>query len=475
MSAAEYDVVGVGIGPFNLGLAALAHGIPSLRARFFEGRPEFRWHRDMMIEGTTLQVSYLADLVTLVDPASPFSFLAYLKQIGRLYQFAIRDSSYISRREYDAYCRWVCDQLSSLTFGAEVTRVDVDPDGPGYLVETRTATGVERVRARHVVLGVGTTPSLPACVGDGAGGLVFHSSAYLRRRDDALARGSIVVVGSGQSAAEIFLDLLERKADDTQLTWLTRSPRFFPMDYSKLAVEMAAPEYIDHFYRLPPATKARVLAGQDSLFKGINLALIDRIYDTLYERTVDGERDDVHLAAGCALEAVERPAASGGALRLRFQQRELGRRFMLSADALILATGYAYRVPDCLAPLKDRLSRDGDGRPVIGRDYQLACEPGGLFVQNAELHSHGFTAPDLSLGPYRNATILNAILGEERFPLEQRIAFQDFGIPRHAFELPDQAPDGADRAGRPTWVVDRGEPRRGRPPVRPNTERAEDA
>lgn len=442
-----YDLVGIGIGPFNLGLAAIARSVPELRTRFYERRPEFCWHGDMMIEGTTLQVSYLADLVTLVDPTSPFTFLAYLKQIGRLYQFAIRDSSYISRREYDGYCRWICERLGDLQFGADVTRVEREASGL-FVVEVRRADGVERVRARHVVVGVGTSPSAPAFVPPSGGGLVFHSAEYLRNRERALAAGAIAVVGSGQSAGEIFLDLLERKPDGARLTWLTRSPRFFPMDYSKLAVEMAAPDYIDHFYRLSAAAKARVLAGQDSLYKGINLALIDRIYDTLYDRMLEGPRDDVHLAASCELEEVARPA--DGPMRMGFVQRELERRFELDADVLVLATGYAYRMPGCLAPLRDRMVVDGEGRPVIGRGYRLAGELERVFVQNAELHSHGFTAPDLSLGPYRNATILNAILGEERFRLEQRIAFQDFGVPPHA-----RVTGRDDQVGRAAWVAER--------------------
>ncbi|WP_242419074.1 SidA/IucD/PvdA family monooxygenase, partial [Frankia sp. CpI1-P] len=41
--APDYDVVGVGLGPFNLSLAALADGLPGLRAAFFEQAPAFTW------------------------------------------------------------------------------------------------------------------------------------------------------------------------------------------------------------------------------------------------------------------------------------------------------------------------------------------------------------------------------------------------------------------------------------------------
>ena len=46
----------------------------------------------MMLEGTHLQVPFLADLVTLADPTSPYSFLNYLKEKGRLYPFYIREN-----------------------------------------------------------------------------------------------------------------------------------------------------------------------------------------------------------------------------------------------------------------------------------------------------------------------------------------------------------------------------------------------
>jgi lysine N6-hydroxylase len=439
MTANDLDLVGIGVGPFNLGLAALVDGIPTLRAHFFERRAGFDWHPGMLIEGATLQVSFLADLVTLVDPTSRFSFLAYLKEIGRVYQFAIRDSSYVSRKEYTSYCRWVAAQLPTLTFGADVR--SIDHDGERFVIDV----GAQRVRSRNVVVGVGTVPSTPSCVPRDLRGLALHASDYLPRRDAILDRKAIVLVGSGQSAAEIFHDLVTRKAPSTSLTWLTRSPRFFPMDYSKLAVEMAAPDYIDHFYALAPSMKARVLDGQDALYKGINLSLIDAIYDLLYERTLDGDPGDVTLAAGCALEEVA--DASGGELRLRFLQQELERRFELRADALVLATGYRYRTPSCLEPLRRRLAWSG-GELVVRRDYEVEGAVRGLFLQNAELHSHGFTAPDLSLGPYRNATILNAILGEERFALERRIAFQEFGIPRRA-----RAATGGDVMSRPRAVA----------------------
>ena len=50
-------------------------------------------------------------------------------------------------------------------------------------------------------------------------------------------------------------------------------------------------------------------------------------------------------------------------------------------------------------------------------------------MQNAELHTHGFVAPDLGMGAYRNSCILRDMLGREAYPVEKAIAFQEFGVP----------------------------------------------
>jgi lysine N6-hydroxylase len=114
-----YDFVAIGLGPFNLGLACLTAPISELDGVFLERKPEFDWHPGMLLESATLQTPFLADLVTLADPASPYSFLSYLKDAGRLYSFYIRESFYPLRTEYVDYCRW--PRAASRTSGSIAT------------------------------------------------------------------------------------------------------------------------------------------------------------------------------------------------------------------------------------------------------------------------------------------------------------------------------------------------------------------
>jgi L-ornithine N5-monooxygenase len=96
------DLVGVGFGPSNLGLAiALAERSgPALSMRFLERQERFGWHRGMLLEDATMQVSYLKDLVTLRNPASGYGFLSYLHDRGRLVDFINYGSPFPTRIEF---------------------------------------------------------------------------------------------------------------------------------------------------------------------------------------------------------------------------------------------------------------------------------------------------------------------------------------------------------------------------------------
>ncbi len=431
MSGHVHDLVGIGIGPFNLGLACLAEPT-GLDAVFLDRADGFRWHHGMMIEGATIQVPFLADLVTMADPTSRFSFVNWLKHTGRLYPFYIRESFYALRTEYDAYCRWAAEQLPNLRWNHEVIAVEHDPADDTYVVRAmRTDTGAEsELRARHVVLGVGTQPAVPPAL-RGLDGPAIHSSDYVDHRDALRASGSITVVGSGQSAAEIYRDLLEGARDGGyRLDWITRSPRFFPMEYTKLTLEMTSPEYTDHFHALPIGTRRHLGREQRSLYKGISADLIDDIYDTLYRLSADGP------VPTTLLTDTEVTAADwdGERYRLRLRHGQLDREHARETASLVLATGYAAATPPFLAPVADRLDHDALGRLDVARDYSIDGGRGRVFVQNGEEHTHGLTAPDLGFGAWRNSSILASITGREPYPIERRIAFQDFGVPADARE-----------------------------------------
>ncbi|MGQ4515575.1 SidA/IucD/PvdA family monooxygenase [Streptomyces sp. DW26H14] len=424
-----HDFVGIGLGPFNLGLACLTEPIGELDGVFLESKPDFEWHAGMFLQGAHLQTPFLSDLVTLADPTSPYSFLNYLKSAGRLYSFYIRENFYPLRTEYNEYCRWAAGRLSSIRFGRTVTTVTYDEADGVYAVLTE---GGETFRARHLVLGTGTPPYVPECCA-GLGGDLIHNSRYLKAKEGLQAKESITVVGSGQSAAEIYHDLLsEIDSHHYRLNWVTRSPRFFPLEYTKLTLEMTSPEYVDYFHALPEDTRYRLETEQKGLFKGIDAELINQIFDLLYQKNLQGPVP-TRLMTNTALHSARyEPGPDhepGGTYTLGLRQEQQRRDFSLATEGLVLATGYRYAAPDFLAPVADRIRLDGHGRFDVARNYSIDTTGRGIFLQNGAVHTHSITSPDLGMGPYRNAYIIGELLGRAHYPVEKAIAFQEFAAP----------------------------------------------
>ncbi|MFJ8361535.1 lysine N(6)-hydroxylase/L-ornithine N(5)-oxygenase family protein [Streptomyces sp. NPDC093984] len=416
-----YDFVGIGLGPFNLGLACLTEPIDGLDGVFLESKPTFEWHSGMFLQGAHLQTPFLSDLVTLADPTSPYSFLNYLKERGRLYSFYIRENFYPLRVEYDDYCRWAAEKLSGVRFNTTVTEVTYADQDEVYVVRTQDGG---TYRARHLVLGTGTPPHIPEPC-RGLGGDVIHNSRYLDHRHRLQAKESITLVGSGQSAAEIYRDLLgEIDVHGYRLNWVTRSPRFFPLEYTKLTLEMTSPEYIDYFHALPERTRYRLTEQQKGLFKGIDSDLINEIFDLLYQKNLDGPVPTRLLTNS----ALTRATYEDGTYTLTFRQEEQEKDYELRSQALILATGYKYIEPEFLRPVRDRLRYDRHGNFDVARNYAIDVTGRGVFLQNAGVHTHSITSPDLGMGAYRNAYIIRELLGTEYYPVEKTIAFQEFAV-----------------------------------------------
>ena len=112
-----------------------------------------------------------------------------------------------------------------------------------------------------------------------------------------------------------------------------------------------------------------------------------------------------------------------------FYHGEQEQSFQHLADTVILATGYKYKIPSFLEPVKELVQWTEDGLYDVQHNYSIDKDGKRIFVQNAELHTHGFNSADLGMGPYRNAIIINSILGYECYEVENDIAFQTFGVP----------------------------------------------
>ncbi|MFF1955746.1 lysine N(6)-hydroxylase/L-ornithine N(5)-oxygenase family protein [Streptomyces sp. NPDC058220] len=437
-SAGVYDLVGVGIGPFNLSLAALSDGAPGLRTLFLDAKPAFSWHPGLLLEGTALQVPFLADLVTMADPTSPWSYLNYLREHDRMFPFFFSERFHIPRREYDHYCRWVAEHLPSCRFDARVMELEWDESADAFAVTHRSAGGaVSRVLARRIVLGVGTLPVVPEPLRPlftpAHAGRVLHSADYRTHRARLAGLNDVTVVGAGQSGAEVALDLLRHQDGDgaggPYVRWLARTPAFAPMEYSKIGLEHFTPDYIRYFRALPEERRERLVREQWQLYKGVSEETLGEIHDELYERTIGGTEPRAALHPGVAIVGVE---SEGDGYLLTCRHTEQDELFEVRTSAIVSATGYAAARPAFLDAMAELVDWDDKGRYQIDGDYRVALDPrvsGALYVQNAELHTHGIGAPDLTLGAWRAATILNAVAGRTVLRVPERAAWTTFGAP----------------------------------------------
>lgn len=426
------DFIGIGLGPFNLSLAALLNQHSTLNYKFLEKRENFNWHAGMQLPNAMLQVPFMADLVSLVDPTSPYSFLNYLKSQQRLYKFYFRENLYIPRKEYNHYCQWVVEQLRNVQFEQKV--VDIAAISGGFQVITENKGRLKIDQTRKLVLGLGTVPKLPQplqaiaethhhCI---------HSSCYANQNVDALT-GNVVLIGSGQSAAEIFINLFDQQLDEVtgeakfHLYWLTRSAGFYPMESTPLGLENFSPDYMQYFYNLPKHLKHDLPSQQAHLYKGISHKTLTDIYERLYHRSIGNASTHVTLAGHYQLEAAD--ISPSKQIQLKFLHTEKNHLLDLKANHVIAATGYQYPQSAFLEKITHLIPLDAKQHWTISADHRLSYRGDGeIYIQNTDLHHHGIGTPDLGLGAYRSAKIANQILEKPVFDLEVHQSFQSFSL-----------------------------------------------
>jgi lysine N6-hydroxylase len=430
-----YDFVAVGVGPFNLGLACLSSAVTDLRCVFLDKEEEFNWHPGMLIDGVTLQSPFLADLVSMADPTSPFSYLNYRKQQGSLFNFYVRENFYLERQEFNRYCRWAVSRLDNIRFNHHVEQVVYEPEQRVYRV-----TGIETkykkpfsFLTKKLVVGVGMKPRIPDCLGAIHRGFELHSSYYLKNKPQLQKQKKITVVGGGQSGAEIFYDLLKDSEHfGYQLDWVTRAPRFFQMETAKLTLEILCGDYGTYFHALDKSTKQKIIEEQKSVYCGANQSLLDEIYDFL-DTSRHSNLPQVQLLSCMNLIKVEPDISVDKSVNnhangflLQFAHTQTGEQYQTHTDGLVLSSGHKYEVPAFMEGVFDRIERDEQGKYLQKENWAVDIHGREIFIQNAGFESHGLINQDLGMSCYRNSRILREITGRDIYSVERRFAFQSF-------------------------------------------------
>ena len=427
-----HDVVVIGFGPSGLALAVALEEQGMLeRALFLERKREFSWHDGMLLDDARLQVSCLKDLATLRDPRSRFTFLNYLKCAGRLDEFVNMGSLRPTRVEFNDYLRWAAEQVrSSVVYGTQALAVEPVFERRDRVVALRvTARGpaegdVREHLARNLVLAAGAEPRVPDGI-DPAGERIFHSEEFLhriaRRFPDRERAHRFVVVGDGQSGAEVF-DQLAARYPHARVTAAVRGIGYRPIDETPFANEAFFPRSVDFFHGLSEQKRQAMLAGWRSLNYGVvERELIERIYRRVYDARVLGRRV-LEIRPFLELTAA---VEDGDGVGIELADRLHDRTVRIEADALVLATGYTAANPH---PLLDALSpyleTDVGSRYRVDRDYRVRSGSGfeaGVFLQGYAEGSHGIGDTLLSVSSIRAWEIGRSIEqrrnGQETHPM----------------------------------------------------------
>lgn len=412
MSLEVYDLIGIGFGPSNIALAiALDERMPkhtSLQSLYIEKHPEFAWHPGLLLNGTDMQISFLKDLATMRNPTSRFTFINYLHEKGRLQEFINLKTFYPSRHEFSDYLGWAAAFFKDrCVYGEEVFELAVEKDGSdvkAVRVRSRDSKGnVQERLASNLVISVGGVPHIPEMfkpfMSDGR---ISHSHHYLHNNIQAK---KIAVIGAGQSAAEVFVDL-DAKSCLPQVDLIMRAQALKPSDDTPFVNEVFNVEFIDHVFSLTQEERDDLLRE----FRHTNYAcpdrdLIEQLYKIFYEQKV---RNEVRhrLLRHRVIKSVN---LSGDGVELCLLDTYEGKEEKTCYDAVILATGYErHQHKALLEPLKPYF-KDFN----VDRYYRLQSTPDfhpAVFLQGVNEPTHGLSDTLLSVTAVRTGEIADLLL-----------------------------------------------------------------
>lgn len=419
-----YDVVGIGFGPSNLSLAIALeeYGTSGLEneisALFFERQSSFGWHRNMLLPSTTMQISFLKDLVTFRNPTSSFSFIAFLHASGRLPQFVNNKNFFPTRQEFHQYLEWAQARVADrIVYGSEVTSIRL-PTGAvpelsdRLLLEVADATGrVDRVvEARNVVISTGLVPSMP--VGTERDKRVWHSSEFLEkyRQTNPGELRRVAVAGAGQSAAEITRFLYD-ELPHAEVCAVVPSYGYSVADDTPFANQIFDLGAVDDYYFGTEQTREAFWRYH----RNTNYSVVDdEVIRDLYRRSYDDDIRGVRRLQFLNLTRVTGVKRAGAETRVSLQEGSDGEVRELDFDLLVCATGYNAMEPTGLLGDLDRhCLRDEAGRYRVERDYRIVTARDmrcGIYLQGGTEHTHGLTSSLLSNIAVRSGEIVDSIV-----------------------------------------------------------------
>lgn len=421
-----HATIGIGFGPGNLALAIMLEEMGQAgNVLFVERATKTEWHPNTLLQGADIQNNPIRDLVTPRNPRSRFSFINYLHEEGRLFEYLNLGVRYPLRKDFAKYVTWAADQFSNLVlYNTSVTGIGItdSPDGNGkvYSVELN---GEEKVLCRGLVIGTGRTANIPDQFKELVGARVFHLNHYLERLNAISKKADpkkIVVIGGSQTAIELVLDITTRYPD-TEVLMIMRSFSVRLKDTSPFSERVYYPEFVDYFFNSSLVSRKDLTCQlAPTNYSSADKDVIDALYLRLYEQRLDG-RERIKIINNTEILAA-RANRDGVSMDVREIHRDV--TTTLDVDCVVLATGFRNlgtgagqeRVPLLLAPIFDQFKKDEEGVLFVNRDYSLSPADNSSEIPPVYLNglcesSHGLgDAGSFSLLSIRAQELANSLV-----------------------------------------------------------------
>ncbi|MFB5663695.1 SidA/IucD/PvdA family monooxygenase [Alteribacillus sp. HJP-4] len=402
-----YDLIGIGFGPAGIALGVAIEDYEEklederpLRKLFIERSKDSTWQSDMLLEKAHIQHHFFRDFATPYNPRSKFTFANYLQNKGRLFEFGLLDLT-PGRIEWNDYISWVAEQLEgSVRYNQNVLRVEPlkNTDGTVDYVEVITEDKISKEKnkltAKNLAINSGRMPFVPDMFRPFMGKKVFHSSCFKTKLQHFKKEDTptFAVIGSGQNAAEIILELSNR-FPNSHIYSVHRNLGFKTYDLGQFSNEVYHPEFVDYFYNLSKEERQKLF---DDQMKATNYSAIGPhtstdLYWKVYEQNILGE-EKIHLLRCQKIQDMKK---NNEKYQIELKDIYHDKEKMINVDGVIVCTGFTEeKIPPSLNNILSYLELEEDGDISISRDYNIRTASNfnvGLYANGITERTHGIS------------------------------------------------------------------------------------
>lgn len=421
------DLVGIGFGPSNISVNICLREVlestnEELKFAFFDKKPDFDWHSNLMIPGANLQVSFLKDLVTQRNPRSRYTFINFLFETNRLANFINFRRFEPFRIEFEEYLKWVVSQFKNdISFNTIITSIEpvmLETD----CVEILKINSIDLVTqkkntiySKNILIATSGIPNLINSVDDDT--RIIHSSRFLSKVeefDEFLTKSKkIAVVGSGQSAIEMLIFLYERYPN---LSIDCIFPEFAikQSDSSLFVNEIFNTERVDEFYYGNEYVKEKLFV-KDTNYNVVDEKEIVKLYEIVYLESFHEQKRLNFVNFSC----VSKIKSNDDSVSLFIDNLKQENNYVSDVDFVFLGTGFKCNDFSFLDPIKHLIDYKDEEKKefLVNRDYTVVTNEklkAKLYVQGHSESQHGISNTLLSINSLRSQEITNTILKNKR-------------------------------------------------------------